>query len=197
MINPIPLERVSFLYPLPFSLYWQHGLWFGLENFNRIGLSELRHFIGWINAVQHEGMSLAMSPRFFTWHLGDLKTWPDDDDTGFGVINSKFCLTQQSSFGWKTSLNCLQLLVPHIKSPLHSSLSSQSPSPSSQGFSFVQHFPWSMFLPWHRICGWDDIKGLEGLLEHVEQAISSIVGSNLTQQSSFSWKTLLKDKFSK
>ena len=24
--------------PLPFSLYWRHGFWFGLENFSRIGL---------------------------------------------------------------------------------------------------------------------------------------------------------------
>ena len=32
-----------------------------------------------------------------------------------------------------------QLSLPHVSSPAHSSLLSQSPSPIKQGFSFVQH----------------------------------------------------------
>ena len=57
-------------------------------------------------------------------------------------------LSQQSSLGWKYAPNWRQLFEPHTRSPLHprwpsllppSPGPSQSPSPSSQGFSGVQH----------------------------------------------------------
>ena len=112
-----------------------------------------------LEAVQHFPWS-----TFLPWHLADKSTM---------LLNSSVGLTQQSSFGWKTSPNCLQLLFPQTSWPRHSWSVSQSPSPSTQGLEAEQHLPWSTFRPWH--LGPDPGK-------------TSSAGG-WTQQSSLAWNT--------
>ena len=65
--------------------------------------------------------------------------------------------TQQSSFLWKNSPNCLQLLLPHTRPLTQSSSFSQSPSPCEHGFVGVQQgTSRSKFRPRH-LLGEDDI----------------------------------------